>query len=179
MTIIAMFFYFLQLNKSQLPSGSNSSTTANGSSSTLERGKLTEDKLALEKARLKKLEEELSKKLRQPGERHTVVKSSAASLKHEEERASSDSELLVKKSSTRGLTPPVEFTAVSTGHKASSEKGGGSVDVTDSARSIFKNSEELEKVKKMQVRDASNLMHRQECVTGIVRNVVVHLSALT
>lgn len=136
----------------QVDADSPGVNNSGSSTATLKLSILTEDKLALEKARLKKLEEELSKRLRESNARNNLSRNTAALLLkvgQNKERASSDSELLVKKSAPRGLSPIVELGSVDT---------GGVVDVsgdsneTDAVWSIFRNLEELEKIRKIQVR---------------------------
>ena len=97
--------------------------------------------------RLKKLEEELSKRLRE-----STVRNAGISKKTSHEKsASSDSELQVRKSSiARRMTPPVELGDIIS-DRENEEQDGESVKTTKSSCSILENSEELEKLRKIQV----------------------------
>ena len=122
----------------------------------------TEDKQTLEKKRLRILEQKLSQKLRQSNARRQIGKESGSirkaigkesgncrelSLRHGDERPSSDSELIVKRnSSSRGLTPPMELVR---GSDMDEEDGGLR---TQLLTDIFKKNDKLEKVKQIQVR---------------------------
>ena len=103
-----------------------------------------EDKRILEKKRLQILEQKLSQKLRQSNARRQVGKESESSremsLQNAEERASSDSELMMKRND--GLRePPVE-----------SGKATDMDEVDGGLRTqLFMDNDKLEKVKQLQV----------------------------
>ncbi|CAB4000368.1 Hypothetical predicted protein [Paramuricea clavata] len=122
-----------------------------------------EDKEITEKKRLRILEQTLSQKLRLSNARRQIgkesgsirkeigKKSGTSSLLHTEERASSDSELIVKRNvSPRGLTPPVELI------------GGGDIDEDDRGLrtqlmvNMFKDNHKLQKVKRIQAERETN-----------------------
>jgi hypothetical protein len=118
-----------------------------------------EDKEITEKKRLRILEQTLSQKLRLSNARRQIgkesgstrkeigKKSGTSSLLQKEERASSDSELIVKRNvSPRGLTPPVELMG---GSDLDEEDGGLR---TQLMVNMFKDNQKLQKVKRIQVR---------------------------
>ena len=144
---------FLSKDKNSSPLKDESSAVISSTSSiSSTRLSTTEDKQLLEKKRLRILEQKLSQKLRQSkalrqiGKKSEYPHGSKDKMQLTDERPSSDSELIVKRSTgRRGLTPPV---AMPSDNDVSVVDGGLT---SQFMMNIFKDNETLEKVKRLQV----------------------------
>ena len=154
-----IYSYILSLQLKSAPSRKNDKDSASMSKTTTPSKTPMEDKEITEKKRLRILEQTLSQKLRLSNARRQIgkesgsirkeigKKSGTSSLLQREERASSDSELIVKRNvSPRGLTPPVELVG---GSHLDEEDGGLR---TQLMVNMFKDNHKLQKVKRIQVR---------------------------